>query len=308
MRVPSLVLAQCEASAPSIARPDRILELDGIRGIAVIAVLVAHFCAPLAPISRARQILELGTYGVDLFFLLSGYLITGILLKSREDTAYFRRFYARRAFRIFPIYYAYLAIYCAIYGSTGLHISKAWYFFYLSNWRPVTLQPILLLHFWSLAVEEQYYLAWPAIVRYTSRAALVSICTGLVILSPVALAVGQSYHLHPSVLHRGTIFHLAPIAIGSLLSAMQIKAPPLSWLRVGWIRHWGKYSYGAYVWHPFVLAFIVGRVLRHAPVGWTRLILSAVIGIPSAYALARLSWALIEGPMASVKERFTARS
>jgi len=130
-----------------------------------------------------------GWMGVDLFFVLSGFLITGILLDTRELPGYFTKFYARRALRIFPLYYTVLAVlfvltpYLHLQWHTG-HLAYLFYagnIAYILNENLATVQPsVSLLHLWSLAVEEQFYLAWPLVVMMVgSRRRLAWICGGL---------------------------------------------------------------------------------------------------------------------------------
>ena len=171
--------------------------LDGIRGIAILAVLLHHARYLLNPAFGVEQglikLLELGWCGVGLFFVLSGFLITGILLDTRSSPNYFHTFYARRFLRIFPLYYGFLA--ATFVGSHYLHrmfampdplsnISPWWYLAYLQNLRPVTtlLDPYLGA-LWSLAVEEQFYLVWPLLVLLLNRKALTAVCVCLIPLS-----------------------------------------------------------------------------------------------------------------------------
>jgi peptidoglycan/LPS O-acetylase OafA/YrhL len=241
--------------------------------------------------------------------VLSGFLITGILLRSRGKPDYFSRFYIRRAFRIFPIYYLYLAAYFSV--TYLLHIGQPrigtlWYLLYLSNWRDVTLQPVLLWHFWSLALEQQYYLVWPLVVWFTPPKRLKYLCAAMIFADPVARWVASPYTLSPSVLFRGTIFHLTPVAIGSFLAAVTTKQfPPIAFLRAKWLQAWGQYSYGAYVWHPLVLAATVRCIGSTAP-SWQSMSISLLVGIPATYVAARLSWSFVESPMSQAKERVTA--
>lgn len=93
--------------------------LDGLRGVAILLVLLGHFAIYSSATSldaTVREILKCGWMGVDLFFVLSGYLITGILWRTREDPAYFLKFYARRALRIFPLYYAFIAAMLSLFA------------------------------------------------------------------------------------------------------------------------------------------------------------------------------------------------
>jgi peptidoglycan/LPS O-acetylase OafA/YrhL len=164
--------------------------LDGIRGMALLMVLYHHlFTSNTATgvlifdfLSSVRTSCYLG---VNLFFVLSGFLITGILLDARETPHYFKTFYARRILRIFPLYYGFLFVLLAL--TRPLHLEwSGWQYCYLtytSNlfaWRrsaPLYLSFFNINHFWSLQVEEQFYLLWPLIVYRTKRAAtLLKIC------------------------------------------------------------------------------------------------------------------------------------
>jgi peptidoglycan/LPS O-acetylase OafA/YrhL len=153
----------------------RIPELDGIRGIAILSVLLFHLFKytmlyrPVLGENWARlahlaaRATEHGGYGVDLFFVLSGFLITGILLDTRSDGHYFRNFYGRRALRIFPLYYAVLAVILLCYRDSGNYVLLS--FFQLSNIAPILGIMMVNGAMWSLSVEEHFYLCWPLIVR-----------------------------------------------------------------------------------------------------------------------------------------------
>ncbi|HJQ37771.1 MAG TPA: acyltransferase [Thermoanaerobaculia bacterium] len=146
-------------------------QLDGIRALAILIVLFAHFAPPQW---TKNPYASIGYLGVELFFVLSGFLITGILLGDREAVAtgqYTRwrsmtRFYLRRAVRIFPTYYLVLAFALA----AGLGITKSsfgWFAAYLTNFYIVRHGPPgSSTHLWSLAVEEQFYLIWPMLVLF----------------------------------------------------------------------------------------------------------------------------------------------
>jgi peptidoglycan/LPS O-acetylase OafA/YrhL len=170
-------------------------ELDGVRGIAIYGVLISHGVNFLRLVSldttwgllTMRALLPLWG-GVDLFFTLSGFLITGILLRSRERPTYFRSFYARRALRIFPIYYAFLVFQLCLglvfhkLGRVLPHrpLEIASYFFYIQNW-PIfwldwTGMTGIMGVYWSLAVEEQFYMVWPTIIRFFRARLLLGIC------------------------------------------------------------------------------------------------------------------------------------
>ena len=160
-------------------------ELDSIRGIAVLLVLFYHGFAQrydLHRLSRFPRIVFLasmpGWVGVDLFFVLSGFLITGILLDTRDRVDYYRHFYIRRALRILPIYYAVLALVTALSGSYFVGGHTAWpslvfNLFYCSNLSILFGIPFQYPVLWSLAVEEHFYLLWPVIIRRFTRRAIV---------------------------------------------------------------------------------------------------------------------------------------
>lgn len=168
-------------------------ELDGIRGVAILAVLVYH-SFKLAPgnafHNALMRIVFFGWAGVDLFFVLSGFLITGILLETRESPQYFKSFYSRRALRIFPLYYGALLVYfhvvvplvhAAGYWPEISSAGEVWFWTYLVNWRAAAgFEYKNISHFWSLAVEEQFYLLWPTVVILVSRKSLRWLCLAMI--------------------------------------------------------------------------------------------------------------------------------
>lgn len=149
--------------------------LDGLRALAAIGVIVAHFFS----IERIKdnpiliKITQQGNSGVSLFFVLSGFVITRILLNTVKEKKYFSNFYGRRTLRIFPLYYLGLIIYNFLPYSLGLKyssisFSKLWYHYaYIQNIaRTFNWDSVGPAHYWSLAVEEHFYLIWPAIVYF----------------------------------------------------------------------------------------------------------------------------------------------
>ncbi|MGC1871008.1 MAG: acyltransferase [Acidobacteriaceae bacterium] len=168
--------------------------LDGLRGIAFLLVFFHHY--GLTSHSTQPAILKLewlaggGWAGVDLFFVLSGFLITGILLDTRDGEHYFRNFYARRVLRIFPLFYGVLLL--LLLATPILHLQwrlgHILYFFYLGNVAGhidpslnFVLPAVNLTHTWSLAVEEQFYLVWPMVILLVpNRRNLIKVCCGLI--------------------------------------------------------------------------------------------------------------------------------
>lgn len=168
--------------------------LDVARGIAILMVLLDHgFAADQAPYQAhptrillgLESIFRLGHMGVHLFFILSGLLITGILLDSRTQPDYFRNFYARRALRILPAYLLMLAVLIATHSITARYIALCLLF--LCNMPHLLGIPSEYPALWSLSVEEQFYLFWPFIVRKLSLRNLSLLCITLVALTPVLL-------------------------------------------------------------------------------------------------------------------------
>jgi peptidoglycan/LPS O-acetylase OafA/YrhL len=177
--------------------------LDGIRGLAILCVMLVHFnqWRPMLPVeSLAKEAIGTLWGGVTLFFVLSGFLITGILYDAKGSPRYFRNFYARRALRIFPLYYAtllflLLSLRLLIPDSPSyqtLFHNQAWLWGYGTNFlvgRHGWSAAPFASHFWSLAVEEQFYLLWPLVVVRYNRETLLRICVGGIGLS-LALRLG----------------------------------------------------------------------------------------------------------------------
>lgn len=182
-----------EAGQPRL-RQSHMPALDGLRGIAIILVLLHHawVFSPFVPTTwteRAYAVFgNAGWIGVDLFFVLSGFLITGILVDTKGSAQFFQKFFARRILRIFPLYYASLLLFLVILPRAGFLTSdlliaqenQFWFWTYFSNvliasdgWQESSL---FLSHFWSLAVEEQFYMIWPFAVAWLSRNRLMKLC------------------------------------------------------------------------------------------------------------------------------------
>jgi peptidoglycan/LPS O-acetylase OafA/YrhL len=189
-------------------RPDtRIQELDAIRGLAILLVMVHHYSEALLDTATgpatalALPWLQLGRSGVDLFFVLSGFLIGGILMDARESSNYYKTFYFRRFYRILPLYFIYLLVFCAGgYLTTHVGTASRWAGTFhgdLPFWSyAVFLQNIFMAHTggfgaswgrvtWSLAVEEQFYLLLPFVIRRFDPKALVKVVAAAVVAAPL---------------------------------------------------------------------------------------------------------------------------
>jgi peptidoglycan/LPS O-acetylase OafA/YrhL len=184
------------AEAPISGR--HIPALDGVRGLAVLTVFFYHYGGGAQSSNVALRFIGVcvhaGWCGVTLFFLLSGFLISGILWDKKEQPHWWRDFYRRRVLRIFPLYYAalLLVLVSAIaIGNAPAVLSRLWIFaLYLQNTPPFSMRaantgsPLMLYHLWSLAVEEQFYLLWPfLLVRARSLAQVRNLCLAVFLLS-----------------------------------------------------------------------------------------------------------------------------
>ena len=209
------------------ARTERgfIAELDGLRGIAILLVMVHRFW-PRSDAGLAADLAGSGWIGVDLFFVISGFLITGILLETRGEEGYFRNFYVRRVLRIFPLYYLFVGTILAVFSwnpSFREHSgSPLWYLFYLGNVPEGLLGldvPYWLGPVWSLAIEEQFYLTFPWLVAYTSRKTLTRILLAMLAFAPMVRVVTMLVDpAHERVQYLFTLCRLDTIAFGCLLA------------------------------------------------------------------------------------------
>ncbi|WP_394827907.1 acyltransferase family protein [Pendulispora albinea] len=212
----------------------RMLALDGIRGIAVLLVLAHNFDVLGGPLSRVGTLLDRlmdgGWLGVQIFFVLSGFLITGILLDGRREAHYYRSFMVRRVLRIFPLYYAVL---CATFVVVPLvtghavagHEHQAWLWTYTSNWaEPFGREVPLFPHFWSLAIEEQFYLAWPFIVRVLSPRSLMRFCVGLAVAALLSRIALRAAGLGSAGPYMFTICRVDALALGAI-AAILFRSP-----------------------------------------------------------------------------------
>ena len=217
--------------------PKLVPELDGLRGLAVLGVIFYH-CHPRFEGTPLHYASLWGWAGVNLFFVLSGFLITSILLESREKPHYFRNFYGRRALRIWPVYLLVLVI---VYAQSDWFIgpwpmeaikTAPWfaYFFFVQNLFRITLPPAIGPT-WSLAIEQQYYLLWAPGVRFLRKPwILASVLAAALVCSPLLR------HLHPAwIMVNHTLIKLDGIAIGSLmaLGLFTLTLSRRTWLWIG---------------------------------------------------------------------------
>jgi len=214
---------------------NHIPALDGLRAIAIIWVMLHNgtldklISLQTIPEKAITLIMNTGWMGVQMFFVLSGFLITGILLDAKKNNHnnIYKQFYMRRVLRIFPIYYVFLIL--AFIAAVSLQNTpswlnlaydhKWWYIFYTINWIQA-FEKVGFSHFWSLAVEEQFYIFWPVIIISLSAFRLYATCLLLITLSITFRLALTIYDLKfaESAAYVFTLSRLDALAIGSLLA------------------------------------------------------------------------------------------
>jgi peptidoglycan/LPS O-acetylase OafA/YrhL len=210
--------------------------LDGVRGLAILMVLAVHFVGDATPQTTIQQVVikaaGYGMLGVDLFFVLSGFLITGLLLDAKTSPHYFRNFYARRTLRIFPLYYFVLtALFLLLPRIVALppaleraHEHQGWLWTYTANFYTGSQSSWSALsyvsHFWSLAIEEHFYLLWPMVVFFQSRRTLERTSAAVIVFGlalRVVLSLTGTSELTISVL---TPCRIDTLCVGALMAAV----------------------------------------------------------------------------------------
>ncbi len=205
-----------------------------MRGMAVLLVVLFHAILynPASTDRTIDSIAILGQAGVDLFFVLSGFLITGILLNAKGRPGYFRNFYAKRALRIWPLYYLllfitfaivpFLAHYAQVAVGEAANIesrNKLVYILLLQNlWYALPYSPTLLAMTWSLAIEEQFYIVWPGLVRLCSRKGLAYILGLIILITPGLRLWAEMHGVGHEAIYRITLFRLDGLSLGALIS------------------------------------------------------------------------------------------
>lgn len=323
--------------------------LDSVRGVACLSVLGVHALSASGGTdggAYARVFEYLAASGVDLFFALSGFLITGILLDDLGTAGYFRRFYARRALRILPLYYfavvVVLLLFRPVYGDQPAYadlVHRQWfYWLHLANYDRGDQSFGWLSHFWSLGIEEQFYLVWPAVVWLTrGRRALPAICLAMIVASPLlrawldpmgrvtfcrldhlAWGAGLAWSVRNGVPIGRVLAVAAPLAIAALWSPIHHAwltgvafAGAIWWASEGYawratvpLRWVGRRSYGIYVYHfPIMLLVSRGYWTWGYHLGYLANHAAFLLATGAlTCALAEVSWRFMEAPILALRD------
>jgi peptidoglycan/LPS O-acetylase OafA/YrhL len=259
-------------------RDGYIPALDGLRGAAVILVMLYHFVGtlprPQSSLARLLSALSMGGWvGVDLFFVLSGFLITGILLRAKSGQNYFLNFYARRFLRIFPLYYAALSFLFFVVprfvpldaGSRRVYALQGWLWTYAANIETAmhgqfdfTSRVLDLAHLWSLSVEEHFYFIWPLVVWSLGERAIFRVSAGVCLLVPVLRCTMLAAHVFPGTVYTFTLCRIDALTLGALVALLARRPGGLA--AVGGVARWAGAISAAF------LAVIFG--LRHSLDQW----------------------------------------
>ena len=219
---------------PAAVVGKHFIALDGLRGIAILMVVILHFSPLLSPNGwegTIRTACYPGYLGVTLFFVLSGFLITRILIQTRSNRDYFVTFFLRRALRIFPLYYAYIAFMILLYypyshyrvgEAYELDAHWLWYVAYASNIRWDRFADGGMMQLWSLAIEEQFYMVWPIVVFLTPRRWLLTVC-GLGIAASLACRVGMTMRgWSPALIYTWPTTRMDALLAGAVIGIIEL--------------------------------------------------------------------------------------
>lgn len=224
------------------AESRHIRALDGLRGLAILLVIPHNseelFQGSTGIVRVGGIIAGAGWIGVQLFFVLSGFLITRNLFEAQGATNYFKTFFARRILRIFPLYYITLIIALILVpllftGTPGGHLfyrDELWLWIFLLNWsHPLGASTFGLPHFWSLAVEEQFYFVWPLVVWHATPRSLLKVCAGVTIAAFIARAMLHFLGGTDEMIYEFTVCRMDALAIGAATAAVMRYSEGRAW-------------------------------------------------------------------------------
>lgn len=230
--------------APAADASGNLPSLDGLRGVALLLVLMHNMTLLDFPASRLERVLEyflnVGWTGVQLFFVLSGFLITRGLIEIQASSNYFTSFYGRRVLRIFPLYFGTLAFIFVVLPAFNALPSifaadiphQVWLWTFLSNWtEPLGLGGSSLPHFWSLAVEEQFYLVWPLLIHRLNNRQVLKLCSAVAIASFLSRIWMVHFGVNPEVIYASSLSRMDALALGAGVAALLSQPESAQWLR-----------------------------------------------------------------------------
>lgn len=338
----------------------KIPQLDAVRGLAILLVMF-HNTGLKYPVLHSQQLFANGWMGVDLFFVLSGFLITGILVDTKQSQGYFKNFYVRRCLRIWPLYYSLIFFMFVVVR----FLNPSEFHAVLQRSSPWWAYPLFFQNFlipmpsnaagplgvtWSLAIEEQFYLVWPVVVRFLSFSWLCRVAVAEICISPALRYYLFLRHvdLYPNVFCRldglmaGALLNLL-VRADNFVSSKFLKhawislviAAPLAFVTEGFNLRWivfsltalasasfvyvslfsqqkwlqavmtnrflvytGTISYGLYLLHKIPSGAVQTLHLDRHP------FLPLPIIFVTSYAMAVLSWNLLERPFLKLKRFF----
>jgi peptidoglycan/LPS O-acetylase OafA/YrhL len=229
--------------------PTRFPVLDGLRGLAAVGVAIFHYmlgpAQKLPLLARATDLFGLSPLSLDTFFILSGFLIGGILLRIKDAPNYYKAFYQRRFFRILPLYYFWIALFCVVYFAAHLApphgMRRSFYlasyiFLFQSFFPAIITSSYMLVPTWTLVAEEHFYLLIPICIRRMSSRGLVKVLLAVMILAPLFRAVLFTYIGHESEWADMAVYYWPPcradaLAIGVLLAVIWRSEELREWLQ-----------------------------------------------------------------------------
>jgi peptidoglycan/LPS O-acetylase OafA/YrhL len=256
----------------------RIPQLDAVRGVAILVVMM-HNIGLKYPLFHSQQLFGDGWMGVDLFFVLSGFLITGILVDTKQSEGYFKNFYVRRCLRIWPLYYSLIFFMFVIVR----FLNRAEFHTVLQQSSPWWAYPLFLQNFvgpistnaagplgvtWSLAIEEQFYLVWPVVARFCSFKQLGRVAIAEICISP---ALRYYLSLHHVNLYTNVFCRLDGLMAGALL-ALLVRSDNFmagKWLTRAWI--------------ALVVAAPLAFLTAHYNLGWIVYSFTALASVSFVY-------------------------
>ncbi len=256
---------RAENSLPGL--PEYLPALDGVRGIAILLVLF-HQLGLIESVSGIggylfRYVIGTDWVGVQMFFVLSGFLITGILLDTQRCQNYLSGFYARRFLRTFPLYYGLLLAAFVVLpllrvtppAESGYGAHQIWFWLYLSNWSGPLLAEHhgMFPHLWSLAVEEQFYLIWPFLLLGATPRRCFQLCIAVTVLSFAARCIMVGQDASAGAIYQFTVSRMDALALGGAVAA--------AWRIPAW--HDWLVSHNSRIAYAAVLLGVVGALTTH---------------------------------------------